>query len=387
MRPTKRAYIAILIAAIGTAVSAHAHADDDDGDRIAGFTHRFEYTGEVFADAHGGMRRGGVYTGLAHVSFEHTWSKWSLHGDVYAPHGKSFNGRYVGGFTDVSNIDAVHQVRVHELWSERSLGRASLRVGLLAADTEFWGPDTANLFISSAFGAPSVVSGNLPNSPIYPQGVLGARLAFDLGHAGILRMAVLDGDGGDPASENRHGLHISLNQGALLLAEYQPVFGSGGKQKTSVRLGTYYHTGDFLNVHGDSVRSDFGFIGSVDRAIDARLSVFARVGVALSDRSTVPWEIETGFNLSPVFGASDKLGVALAYVDLNRSPAVTRTATPLRHEIILESTLDLPLTKWLDLQPDVQYIIDPGGTATARNAWVVGIRVSLHNLARIGILR
>ena len=88
-----------------------------------------------------------------------------------------------------------------------------------------------------------------------------------------------------------------------------------------------------------------------------------------------------------MFGASDKLGVALAYVDLNRSPAVTGTATPLRHEIILESTLDLPLTKWLDLQPDVQYIIDPGGTATARNAWVVGIRVSLHNLARTGILR
>ena len=378
-----RAWIAILIVAIAMATPIRARADG----KISDFTHRFEYTGEVFSDVHGGRRRGTVFTGLAHVSLEWALAGWAVHSDVYAPHGDSFTGHVVGDFSVVSNIDAVHQVRVHELWGQRSINGISLRIGLLAADTEFWGSDSANLFVSSAFGAPSVVSGTLPHSPIFPQGVLGARVAFDLGKKGTLRFAVLDGNGGDLASENRHGLHISLDEGALLLAEYQTVFNTGALHQTSMRLGTYYHTGTFVDSQGDTVRGNFGFIGSVDRAVNARLSVFARVGAALSDRSTVPWEIETGFNFSPVFGASDKLGVALAYVDLNRSPAVTGTATPLRHEIILESTLDLPLTKWLDLQPDVQYIIDPGGTATARNAWVVGIRVSLHNLARTGILR
>lgn len=385
MKRGNRAWFAILTVVLATAMPGDADAGDDDS--ASAFTHRFDYTGEVFDDVHGGMHRGRVYTGLAHVSIEYALAGWTVHSDVYAPHGDSFSGRDVGDFSVVSNIDAVHQVRAHELWGQRAFGSASLRVGLLAADTEFWGSDTANLFISSTFGAPSVVSGTLPHSPIFPQGVLGVRVAFDLGKTGTLRFAVLDGDGGDLASENRHGLHISLDEGALLLAEYQPVFNPAGQHQTSVRLGTYYHTGNFTNSRGEAVRGNFGFIGSVDHAISTRLGVFARVGAALSDRSTVPWEFETGFNLSPVFGASDKLGVGLAYVDLNRSPEVTGTATPLRHEIVLESTLDLPLTKWLDLQPDVQYIVDPGGTATARNAWVVGIRVSLHNLARIGILR
>lgn len=312
----------------------------------------------------------------------HRWTgpspNWAAHADIDAPHGDSFTGRDVGDFSVVSNIDAVHQVRVHELWGQHSFGAASLRVGLLAADTEFWGSDTANLFISSAFGAPSVVSGTLPNSPIFPQGVLGARVAIDLGKTGTLRFAVLDGDGGDLASENRHGLHISLDEDALLLAEYQPLFNPDGPHQTSVRVATYYHTGNFIDSRSTQVRGNFGFIGSADRAINARLNVFTRVGAAQGDRSKVPWEFETGFNLSPVFGSSDGLGVALAYVDLNRIPDVTGTATPLRHEIILESTLDLPISKSLDLQPDLQYIVDPGGTAEARTALLVGLRLSVH---------
>lgn len=375
--------IAILATLIVTAIPIPARADGP----LPDLTHRFEYTGESFADVHGGLRRGQVYTGLAHVSVDWALAGWAVHSDAYAPHGDSFSGRDVGDFSVVSNIDAVHQVRVHELWGQRSIKGISLRAGLLAADTEFWGSDNANVFISSAFGAPSVVSGTLPHPPIFPQGVLGARLAFDLGKAGTLRLAVLDGDGGDLANENRHGFSISLNQGALLLAEYQPIFRAGTENQTSMRIGTYYHTGKFVDTHGASVHGNAGLLGVIDHAVNKRLSVFARVGAALGDRSTVPWSVETGFNLTPVFGSADRLGVGIAYVDLNDSPAVTGTPKALRHEIILESTLLIPLNTWLDLQPDIQYIVDPGGTVDSRNALVVGFRVSLHNLARAGILR
>lgn len=377
--PVQSLPIFLFAIVLAAAVAASpACAEDAQPAAKSGFSHAFVYTGEVFADVHGGLQRGATYTGLAQLSLDWADADWLAHTDIYMPHGESFNRRYVGGFSDVSNIDAVHQLRVHELWAQRTFGRVSLRTGLLAADTEFWGPGTANLFISSAFGAPSVVSGDLPNSPIFPQGVLGARLAFDLEHAGTLRLAVLDGDGGDQASVNRHGLHISLDEGALLLAEYQRVIDRDGEKKTDVRLAAYYHTGTFTNTQGDRVRGNSGFIGSMDHALDARLSVFARVGAALSDRSVVPWSVETGFNLRPVFGTGDKLGVGLAYVDLNGSTAITSKATPLRREVILESTLDWPISKSLDLQPEVQYIIDPGGTAAAHNARVVGLRATVH---------
>jgi porin len=354
----QRLPIALFAIVLAAAVAASpAHAEDAQASSKSVFSHAFVYTGEVFAKLHGGLRRGATYTGLAQMSLDWADTDWLAHTDIYMPHGESFNGRYVGGFSDVSNIDAVHQLRVHELWAQRTFGRVSLRTGLLAADTEFWVPDTAKLFISSA---------------------LGARLAFNLKHAGTLRLAVLDGNGGDQASVNRHGLHISLDEGALWLAEYQRVIDMHGDKKTSVRLAAFHHTGIFTNTQGHRVRGNNGFIGSVDHTVDARLSVFARVGAAMSDRSAVPWSVETGFNLSPVFGTGDKLGVGLAYVDLNGSTAITSTATPLRGEGILESTLDWPINRSLDLQPDVQYIIDPGGTAAAPNAWVVGLRATVH---------
>ncbi|PWT82025.1 MAG: hypothetical protein C5B58_08940, partial [Acidobacteria bacterium] len=35
------------------------------------------------------------------------------------------------------------------------------------------------------------------------------------------------------------------------------------------------------------------------------------------------------------------------------------------------------LTSWLTLQPDFQYIFNPGGTFAARNATVIGLRSTL----------
>jgi porin len=374
IRRHAHALITVMVGALAMTTSACVLADD----KAAGFSHQFDYTGEVFANVHGGMRQGTVFTDLAHLSLDWAGAQWLAHTDVYAPYGDSLTGRNTGDFSVVSNIDSVHQIRVHELWVQRSNDGWSLRAGLLSADTEFWGDDTANLFISSAFGAPSVVSGNLPNPPIFPQGVLGIRADWDIGDGGAVRIAALDGDGGDLTGENRHGLQVSLGQGTLLLMEYQPVFISNDAHGTAVRLGAYYHSGRFIDTSGESVRGNFGFIGSIDHPIDGRLSAFARVSAARGDRSTVPWSVETGLNVDSVFGSSGKLGVALAYVDLNRNSVVTGTATSLRHEIILEGTLDLPLNKWWDVQPDVQYIVDPGGAASARNALVFGLRVNGH---------
>jgi porin len=210
-----------LLAAVGLVLppflltaAAPAHADE-----VTGYVHRFNYTGELFADVHGGMKTGVVYTGLMQGSLDWHWGGWTAHGDAYLPHGESLTKRDVGDFSVISNIDAVHQPRLHELWGQREIGPFAVRIGMLAADTEFWSSDTAAIFVSSAFGAPSVVSGNLPHPPIFPQGVPGIRLADDFDKADTLRFAALDGDGGDPATANPHGLRFAFNHGALLVLE------------------------------------------------------------------------------------------------------------------------------------------------------------------------
>ena len=372
MRPATTLQRIALFAALALGVAGPASADE-----ATGTLYRFNYTGEVFADASGGMRRGVVYTGLLQGTLDWHVGPWTAHGDAYMPHGDSLSQHDVGDFSVVSNIDAVHQLRLHELWGQRQIGPASVRIGLLAADTEFWGSDTANLFVSSAFGAPSVVSGNLPHPPIFPQGVLGARAAFDLGKNDTLRIAALNGDGEDQASVNRHGLRIDLNHGALLVVEDQHLFGNAAAPTASARLGAFFHSGDFTDTHGRMVHGSWGVLGVIDHTINKRLVWFARVGIAEHDRSTVPWSVETGVNVGAVFNPRNTFGLAVAYVDLNGHLQAPDNPPGLRHEIIVESTLNVPLDERITLQPDLQYIIDPGGTATARNALVVGLRVNV----------
>ncbi len=348
-----------------------------DADEATGYVHRFNYTGEVFADANGGMQTGVVYTGLLQGTLDWHWGSWTAHGDAYFPHGDSLSQHDVGDFSVVSNIDAVHQLRLHELWGQRQFGPVSARIGLLAADTEFWGSDTAALFVSSAFGAPSVISGNLPHAPIFPQGVLGARAAYDLGKKDTLRVALIDGDGGDPASANRHGLRIDLDHGALLVVEDQHLFGTVAAPTASARISAFFRTRDSTDIDGPSARGTWGMIGVIDHTINKRLVWFGRVGVADHDRSTVPWSLETGVNVGAVFGPRNTLGLAFAYVDLNKQLRSPDNPQGLRHEAILESTLNMPFNERITLQPDLQYVFDPGGTANARNALVVGVRVNL----------
>jgi porin len=348
-----------------------------DADEATGYVYRFNYTGEVFADISGGMRRGVVYTGLLQGTLDWHVGPWTAHGDAYMPHGDSLTQHDVGDFSVVSNIDAVHQLRLHELWGQRQIGPASVRLGLLSADTEFWGSDTAAIFISSAFGAPSVVSGNLPHSPIFPQGVLGARASFDLDKNDTLRVVLIDGDGGDPASVNRHGLRIDFNHGALLVVEDQHLFGNAAAPTASGRLGVFFRTRDSTDIDGPGARGSWGIVGVIDHTINQRLVWFGRVGIAQRDRSTVPWSAETGFNLGAVFGPRNTFGVAVAYVDLNGNLQAQDNPLRLRKEVIVESTLNMPFNEKITVQPDLQYVIDPGGTTTARNALVVGVRVNV----------
>ena len=47
------------------------------------------------------------------------------------------------------------------------------------------------------------------------------------------------------------------------------------------------------------------------------------------------------------------------------------------YELMIEFTQKIMVTKWMFIQPDLQYIIRPGGTGDTENALVVGSRFGL----------
>ena len=76
----------------------------------------------------------------------------------------------------------------------------------------------------------------------------------------------------------------------------------------------------------------------------------------------------------------DTFGVAFAYAKLSSGAlqqGSSESAGGLGAEMALEATYLTQITKWLSLQPDLQFIINPGGNKGLSNALVIGGRLSI----------
>ncbi len=115
------------------------------------------------------------------------------------------------------------------------------------------------------------------------------------------------------------------------------------------------------------------------------LRLFGRVGAAPEDRNVADFYVEAGLNyraLLPGRGG-DVFGLAFSYTDLsNRLRQRDRDANRFNgtrdalsdYESVFEATYQVNLAPWLSVQPDVQYIVHPGGSPRYDNALVLGLR-------------
>ena len=200
------------------------------------------YGGEVFGIVRGGFRQGAVYNGLLELGFDLDlqkllgWHGAKLHLNGFYPHGASGTDKYARDLGTFSNIDFFDSYRFFEAWFEQSFfaERASVRLGLLAMDEEFaaGATDYSPLFINSAFGVATAISGNFP-VPIYAIAALGARLRVEPAEGFFMQAAIYDGnpapavlgdfsaDAADTNEFNHFSTHFALrrDEGAVMFGE------------------------------------------------------------------------------------------------------------------------------------------------------------------------
>lgn len=339
------------------------------------FTGSVTYTNDIFSNLDNGLETGTAFSGLTVLSAQFDQPNFSVYGNINIPNGTSITERFTGDFAAASNIDMLGDARLQELWLERQLDQASLRFGMLAADTEFWASDYADMYISSAFGAPSIVSANLSGASIFPVATLGIRADWKFAENKIFRVALLDGDAGDPETDNRHGLSVTLGESALLLAELDFNLSATGQNPQAFKVSGYYHSGDYLTEEDRVAQGTWGLLLLTDRVITEKLRWFGRAGFARKDRSTSPWSLETGIHISEAFGSKGTLGLAVANIRLNNALLLLEESSArYSHETIVEATYEYPIGKFLTIQPDLQYIINTGGNSDYGNALAAGLR-------------
>lgn len=385
-----------------------------------------DYTGEVLGNVTGGIDQGAVYTGLLALSSELDlgramgWEGAVLSGSALFPHGGSLSESYTGDLFVASNLDARHEFRLFELWVEDLLWeeRLSVRVGQLAADSEFAGTEQGSLFVNATLGWPAILGVNVP-APAYPVGALGGRVAVDLGGRFDFRLACYNGDpdpadeAGDP--ENPHGFYYRWQDTFLIsdFGTYWPGEDEEAGLAGSVRVGVWYHTGLFehqrLDTTGRSladsagsgepqlVRGNGGLYATLEQELTREtpedgdsgqgLGVFGRVGWAPGDRNPVQVYVDGGVTYRGLIPGrdADVCGVALAYGGMSRDlRRLGRDAIAYGggevlpdYEVVIEGAYQLEVRSGWVLQGVVQYMVHPGGSAELDNALVLGVRTTL----------
>lgn len=300
--------------------------------------------------------------------------------------GTEFGGRYLGDLQGLSNIETgVDAVRLFEAFVETGIGpNGSVLVGLYDLNSEFDALDSAGLFIHSAHGIGTEIAQTGVNGPsIFPVTSLAVRLDYRWGQGWLTRAAVLDAVPGDPAHPAHTTIDLGGAEGALLIAEAERRLGSG-----KLLGGAWRYTAPFpdqlRNVQAGTAHEDRGNHGVYVRGEwrPGTWSFFARLGWAAPRFNAIEWYAGAGavYDGEWTIRAEDRLGLAFALAEVSdryRRARVLGGDIVASREFAIELTYEMPFGERLVLQPDLQYIGNPGLSDAADDAWAVGLRVVL----------
>jgi porin len=392
-------------------------------------------TAETLGNVSGGIHTGAIFEGRLQagvcVSLGKTplgWSDSYIYADAFQIHGRGLSGNYLHNLFTVSNIEASRATRLHDLYFEQGLfgDNASVRVGQLAADDEFLTSEYGNKFVNAMFGWPGLPSNDLPGGggPIYPLSTPGLRVKYGQNGDGWgFLAAVFNGNPAGPQTSGNmnpnpqlrdpDGLAFNFNSDVFAIAEAQ--YGPG--QPTTYKLGAWYHSGKFADERFDSNGlslaspastgvprihvNDYSLYAVVDQAIsgdgDNGVAGFLRAMGAPADRNLISFYADGGLNFFAPFaqkGDVAALGFAFGHIssavqDLDRDFATLAGAPrPVQdYEAAIELTYQRTIAAGVQLQPDFQYVIHPGGHAqdptdptgrtAIKDAAVLGLRATI----------
>lgn len=275
----------------------------------------------------------------------------------------------------VSNIETgVEALRLYEAWIDAPLGeRARLKVGLYDLNSEFDALETSSLFVGSAHGIGTDISQSGDNGPsIFPVTSLSARLQIELANTVKVRAAVLDGVPGDPSRPSRTVVRLSKDDGALLIGELD-----FGDDKGRLIAGAWGYTKSVTthNLSGDGSSTGVYLRGEA-RLAETRIGAmhgFFRLGLASGKVNTFSRFASGGITLENDTGNS--FGLAIAHVMTSDQ---FREVNPSlgSSETVFEGTYAHRLTSWLEVQPNVQWVINPSADPAVDNALAFGLRFS-----------
>lgn len=418
---------------------------DPDGVRTAlggkGVTLSVTDSENLLGDVSGGVKQGATMQGVTTASLQIDTAKaFNLQGGTFNVsalqiHGRSLSPYYLDDLQAANGNEAEDATRLWELWYDQSFDHsmADVKFGQQSIDNEFLASQYSALFVNTMAGWPLVPSVDLyGGGPAYPLSALGGRVRYKPADNETFLAGVFDDNppgqnfDDDAQSDDAGGTRFNTNTGVLFIAEAQYVINQpavGQLVQSNVtpapsgtyKIGFWYDTAGFPDQeygtdglslsnpasNGAPIRhkGNYSIYAVVDQTVwqpntTQSVSVFARVmGTPLGDENLISFSFNGGVSVAaPILArANDVAGIDFGIGKVsNRAAGLDQdtnfydgTDGPVRGtEELIELTYQAQATPWLVVQPDLQYVVNPGAGVVSpvnpnerlRNELVVGVR-------------
>jgi porin len=408
----------------------------------AGMTLNIVETSEVLGNVSGGIKQGFVYDGLTQADLQldtqraFGWYGGTFNVSALYIHGSNLSANNLATIQTASGIEADRALRLWELWYDQKFldGRADLKIGEQSADQEFIVSSNAGLFVNTMFGWPVLPSYDLPGGgPAYPLAAPAVRLRVKPDDSLTFLAAAFNSRpalnvSGDTQASNASGTNFPLGNGVLAFAELQFEFpANGGMVRPGeaqplagvYKLGAWYNSENFADQELDDGgvplvspatsgnpqqhRGNYSVYAVADQALwistedpEQSVNFFTRIMGAPRDENLITLGLNAGFTLKAPFESreDDTVGLGLGYARVSGRAAdadadssfFSGSPNRIRHtETFIEATYQYQLFPWWQLQPDFQYVFDPGAGASnpsiptqkIGNEAVIGLRTNI----------
>jgi porin len=376
-------------------------------------------TSEVLGNVTGGSRTGFEYDGLTQMILQvDTNRAFGHYGGLFNVSALEIHGRSVSAdnlltLQTASGIEADRALRLWELWYQQKFleeDRLDIKIGQQSLDQEFMVSQNALLFVNTMFGWPMLPSADLPGGgPAYPLSALGVRARWRPVDpiqilVGVFNGSPVSNSQGDSQQQNPSGTRFPLNGRTLAIAELQysyPALGNvvypdeAQALSRTYRIGFWYDAESFGDQRFDdrglsladpnssgnpaAHHGDYSIYAVADQMIwvnerdtNRNISLFGRImGTPESNRNLIDFSMNFGLVMKqPLqYRNDDTFGIGMGYAHVSgRAAALDRDTaaftgafSPARGgETYVEATYQYQLRPWWQLQPDIQYVFNPG---------------------------
>lgn len=348
-------------------------------------------TTDLWQNTSGGVKRGGVMINTVDAVFDFDGAAlghdgWRANLHLLATDGHSLSA-LIGDAQTATNIEGDGAAHLFEAWVQRQITeKTSVKVGIIDLNADFDANETPGLFLNSSHGVGPELSGAGPNAaPVWPTGTAGILVQVTPTPASRFTAALFNGTPRDVDHPLAlAAITLDKDDGVMAIAQGDWTSPKG----VHLSAGLWHHTADFSPLDPlatNPVSGQTGAYGLIEAPLPllAKSSGWIRVGVADEASSYVSTYVGAGVTRDGLFSArpDDKLGLALAYAKISdhARAASALDGLPLSSgEVAIELTYAAQITPALALQPDLQYIIHPGGDSSLGDALAIGLRISLQ---------